>query len=438
MIRSSLGKLKLPQNFEKIHKELKAQGILGDYSARPSFPDEPQFYQFICERKVDLPHVKKGYGYGCSKDKAEAIVISIAEAIEHHCVLNEQENLLIKSSFKKLGKRAVNPTLFSSFTEKQLNKREFENFRFDENTLFNWVKAHTLPEKEEVFIPAQLVWANYDTQTRGEPVIRIPISTGAACGPDINFALYRGILETIERDNYMISYLNKLKPPVIKFPSSGYLNDFKRRIERYNLKLYVVETTLDFDTVSTVAVILDYSGMGPAVSVGLGASLNPTKAITGATLEAVRRHIASRDHFFRTKRVPSPPKDTTDYFIEQKLIYWSAPHMHSIIKPFISGPKKNFEALKDRSQSNNQNNFQAPIDQLKAKGYHVFFIDLATAPIKKTGLSVVKVLIPELLPLYHDERYPYKNNERLYNVPIKLQMRKARIREEEIEASHPF
>lgn len=438
MISFKLPETKLPKNFEKIYKELKKIGILGEYMPRLNFPDEPQFFQYTCERKVELPHVKSGYGYGSGESKSEAITSAIAEAIEHFCILFERDEFFIKGSYVDFKGKAVNPHKFAVFSESQLKQKGFEKFCFDENSVFNWIKGYSVMQEKEVLVPAQLVYAAYDSVSRKEPIIRIPISTGAACGPSLDFAFYRGLCETIERDAYMITYLNKLDASLINIEEDEELVSFKKRIERYNLEIHFIETRLDFSMESIVAIILDKTGIGPAVTAGLGGSLNPTKAIVTSALEAVRRHIAVRDRFFRTDKLSMPGEDTIDGVLYRKQLLWSAPHMLNKIKNFVSGPKKPFNALMNVSQKSYKKNVEMLMREFRSKGYEVILVDVTTPEVKNVGLHVVKVLIPELLPLYHDERFPYKDNFRLYNISKQLGKKKDVIRETDIDSSHPF
>ncbi|MEX2028505.1 MAG: YcaO-like family protein [Candidatus Curtissbacteria bacterium] len=428
MIQFSLPGLELNDKFKKIHSSLKTDGILGDYLPRFNFPDEPQFFQYMCERKSNLPYVRRGYGYGSSENKDEAITAAIAEAVEHYCLLHEQEKLFVKDSYKNLGAKAVDPTSFEAFTKKQLEQKEFKKFRFDKNTEFNWIKGYSYPEEKEVLIPAQLVYANYTRTQKREPIIQVPISTGAACGPDFYFALYRGLCEIVERDNYMITYLSKIKANIIDLKTDSDLAVFEKRIERYNLQLFCVDTALDFDFNSVVSIICDPTGIGPAVSIGLGGSLDPARAIISSGLEAVRRHIASRDRYFHQGPLPAPQKGSTDWYNDQKLRLWSAPHMIETIRPFISGRKKAFEKLTNFSKPANKDNVSFIVKQLKQKGCRIFIADITIPQVEAVGLKVLKVIIPELLPLFHDERYPYEGNNRLINS----------LRGKKLDPSHPF
>ncbi len=69
----------------------------------------------------------------------------------------------------------------------------------------------------------------------------------------------------------------------------------------------------------------------------------------------------------------------------------------------------------------------------------IVYVDISNNKLKKYGIKVVKVIIPQLQPLYLDERYPYLGGTRLYEVPIKLGFLKTAKQENELnKIPHPF
>ena len=146
----------LPQHnfsrkFINLHKNFKQKGILGQYMPRPSFPDEPHFFYYACERTPSYPSLKKGYGYGCNEDNNLAFQISVCEAIEHHCIICEQENLFICDSYLNLADRAINPLRFIPFRNIQLKDERYKKFRITHNSKINWMLGHSLTSKKRVF-----------------------------------------------------------------------------------------------------------------------------------------------------------------------------------------------------------------------------------------------------------------------------------------------
>lgn len=429
-----------PKNILKIHKNLKDKGILGDYGYRYTFPDEPQFFQYACERSPHSIKVRKGLGFGCSEKEPEAFTAAVAEAIEHYCILYERDELFIHDSYHNLKHNTIDPFRFVTFSKEQLKDKNYNKFRFTDKTLFNWLEGYSLTKKKKVLIPASLVYANYNNKKRKEPVIQLKNSTGAACGPSLDFAIYRGICEIIERDAYMISFINNLPKKIINLDSDHDLARFKRRIERYDLEVNVLNTQLDFPMTTTTCLIFDRSGSGPAVCTGLGGSLDPKKAIKTAVFESVRRHISARDRFYRVKPLPMPIKNSFDWFLLKKQLLWSAPHMIQMAQNFITDMQaidcKELES-KEKSFSDKEK-VEFLVKELKSKNYEVIYVDMTIPEVEKMGLKVIKVLIPEMVPLWRDERYPYLEVKRLYDVPEKLGYQAKPMVAEDAFSVHPF
>jgi ribosomal protein S12 methylthiotransferase accessory factor len=429
-----------PSDIFKIYRSLKSKGILGDYGPRYTFPDEPQLFQYACERNPCSIKVKKGFGLGCSERESDAFTAAVAEAIEHYCILYERDELAIHDSYSNLTQDAVDPFQFLLFSQEQLRRREYAKFRFTEKTQLNWLEGYSLTKKKKVLVPASLVYADYDYVKKKEPLIQIKNSTGAACGSSMDSAIYRGICEIIERDAYMISFINSLHKQIISLDDDDNLLKLKRRVERYDLEAVVLNTQLDFPMTTTTCLILDKTGGGPAVSTGLGGSLDPKRAIQAAVYESVRCHVSARDRFYRVKPLPMPVKSSLDWFLLNKQLYWSAPHMIKVAKNiFENMPTINFKELsgKENNLSHNQK-LEFLVKELELRKCEVIYIDMTIPEVEELGLKVVKVIVPEMVPLWRDERYPYLKISRLYDVPEKLGYKTKPIMLGEAFSVHPF
>lgn len=429
-----------PRNILKIYNNLKAKGILGGYGPRYTFPDEPQFFQYACERSPYSIKVKKGLGFGCSENEPEAFIAAVAEAIEHYCILYERDELFAYDSYSNLKTIAINPVRFVTFSKQQLESKEYKRFRFTDKTSFNWLEGYSLTKKKKVLVPSSLVYANYNCRKRKEPIIQLKNSTGAACGPSLEFAIYRGICEIVERDAYMISFINNIPKKIINLDSDHHLSKFKRRIERYDLEVYVLNTQLDFPMTTTTCLIFDKTGSGPAVCTGLGGSLDPKRAIQTAVYESVRRHISARDRFYRTKPLPMPIKNSFDWFLLKKQLLWAAPHMIQTAQNFINDKQiVNYKELHNgKNDLPEKGKIEFLIEELRLRNCEVVYVDMTIPEVEELGFKVVKVLIPEMVPLWRDERYPYLKVKRLYDVPKKLGYETKPMTSENVFSVHPF
>ncbi len=105
-------------------------------------------------------------------------------------------------------------------------------------------------------------------------MLSVPISTGAAAGGCLASALVRGIYEVIERDAFMISYLNKLendKVDLEKIPDAR-ITTLLSILNRYRIEGHIMDITSDLGVPTFVTILVDRTGIGPAIHCGLKTS----------------------------------------------------------------------------------------------------------------------------------------------------------------------
>lgn len=389
------------------------------------YSDDPKIFQYsstlsYSEKDTDgnLNTSKRSGGLSFFS-KEEAFLKCYCEAIERYtCSVYKRKGLIV-DSFKNLGKIALDPRTVTSFSTEQKQADNFENFRFGINDKFGWIKGYSTNGNEK-FIPAQLVYFNYRFLPFEKRIV-IPISTGAAGGGCLAAAIERGILEIVERDSFMIYYLNRLPGLKIKIDSikdkkfNSILNIFKR----YSLELHVIDLTTDLNIPSFASIIVDRSGVGPSISVGLKASLNPIEAIIGGINEAMhlRRWIrqVNEDENDRYQSLKLSHIKT----VEERGMYWYKLDMLKHLSFWLDQrATKKIPSIQSFSTAGER--LRAVVSVFEKSKYDVFFVDLTPPELKSISYRVVKVVIPKLQPLYLDEEYRYLGGARLFEVSAKL------------------
>lgn len=127
----------------------------------------------------------------------------------------------------------------------------------------------------------------------------LPISTGAAGGGSLTAALTRGIFEIVERDSFVIAYLNKIRFPKVSLDSvkDEYVQFLLEMLKRYRLAIHVIDITNDLKIPCFLSIIVNKTGIGPAVSTGLKCHLDPIEAITGSIEEAFNVRTWTRQNY---------------------------------------------------------------------------------------------------------------------------------------------
>ncbi|RLA73096.1 MAG: hypothetical protein DRG30_06675, partial [Epsilonproteobacteria bacterium] len=236
--------------------------------------DEIKFHQFIT--KVELtPNETDGRifkhdshpGGSSLFSKDIALVKCLGESVERVSTQSYFDKNQIYSTFKKLKQDAISPTSVSLFTKKQLTQKEYIKYRVTENSQLSWTSGYSLFNLKEVLIPTQLVYYSYKHKSE-EGMFGPLISTGAAGGGSLSAAILRGVYEVVERDSFMIFYLNKLPGKKINLTSIADKR-VKKALEvcgRYRLTWHAINITSDLEIPVIVSILVDETGIGSAVS----------------------------------------------------------------------------------------------------------------------------------------------------------------------------
>jgi len=384
----------------KILKKLHAIGLTKPEIESPVISDEPKFPNYICMPVVDYKYAFcHGQGFDTSDKKAR--VKAVAECLERICIFNPEKSLFAYHCF---GNKAnfVDPSIFASQSNTCQNNLEKNIGR--EN--LSWWSAIDFLNKTQVFIPAQMLFLSRDFNEEF-PIRKERISTGTAFGMIGNRrALYSGFFEVIERDAIMGAYLMKKNVSrIMDLPK-----EIKQIIDyynRYKLETHIFDITSDLGIPAVMAVVLDRTGIGEAVNLGAKSGETYLECIKSAVFEAIQPRRAGRLAY-----ILHPEKMTYDYSagikdMEERYAYWHPVERIDDIDFWINSSKEvDYKKLARINFS-----FEKSIELIRHRGYSVFVSDITRPEIKKCGFETMKVLIPELHPLYLAE-----NAKELYSV----------------------
>jgi len=401
--------------------------FIKDLSRIYQYNDEPKIFQFAAsldytekETDGDLNTTKRAGGSSFIS-KEHAFLKCLCEALERYaCSIYKIDNVKF-CPYKDIRDRALNPDLVTSFSLKQKKDPHYRDFIFNENSQFGWVKGKSI-DGNNIYIPAQLVYFTYIFHI-DEGRIYIPISTGAAGGGTMSAALVRAILEVVERDSFMIFYLNKL--PGKKLNLESIKNSVVKKIltilKQYKLELHLIDITTDLNIPTYASLVVDRTGIGPAIQVGLKSSLNPIHAIIESIHEAlhIRNWIRQiyEDEYLNYKNRSSSNIKT----VEDRGIYWYRTRMLKHLSFWLNQPTKDFQYNQSEQKiEKSGKSLKIILDIFKKHKYDIFYVDITPSLITKDVYKIVKVIIPGLQPLFLHEGYKYLGGDRLNSVPVKL------------------
>ncbi len=421
----------------------KTNGLLYSFGRVFQYSDEPKFFQYYAQlrdqKEKDKPDSVSASGFSFFSQKT-AVLKCLFEAIERLALKSIKKENIIFSAGPNLNKPYIRPTDFASFNKNQRQSNLY--FELKDDSYFGWILGKELPSLREVYVPAQLVYLSY-IRRKDESFIRLPISTGAASGTAYSAALYRGICEVIERDAFMISYLNKLegRPINLHNTKNKQIKKILKTAADYNLKVDMFDTTTDLGVYTFLTTVRDKTGIASALSTGLKCGLNPIDVAIGSLQEAFHPRSWLRGEMEKIKGEKEDLMEPID--LSSRGLLWSKLSTLRNLKFLFNSKKlsKNIDDYLNYSSGSIKKDLGNVLQTLTNKNYKSYFVDITPtcSKISNSEIKVVMVLIPKLQPMHLDERYPYLGGTRLFSVPLELGYLKNRNRQYSLNKfPHPF
>lgn len=387
--------------------------------------DEPKLFLYESKYRKGLfegdSNEDERYGNGTSFKKKTAYTKSILESAERYCLENYKSSEFTYSTRQDLKGDALDLKQVTRFDDTLI--RKFPDLNITTDSKFYWTKGTNLGNNNNILIPAQLVYVPYET--KGEQIIRYPISTGAALGADRSDAILRGIFEVLERDAFAVYYLNNLHGELIDYEGNKQLKEISDYFHKYRLKIYLVNLPTDVTVHNIMAILIDDTLFGPKISVGCKTGLDPLKVAIGAIEEAFQVRIWIKETIVNMKTydefIIRLKKDPYLLTIENRGLLWAQTSMLEFIRPWIDNTKHiNFKSLKSLTKKDISVELDYLLEELKKNNHNVYYVDVTTDKVAEASFCVVKVIIPTMHPIHLDEKYRYLGGTRLYELPVKL------------------
>ncbi|MEK7084664.1 MAG: YcaO-like family protein [Patescibacteria group bacterium] len=432
-------------------ERLRTRGIIHAWYKMPLNPGLPPIISYnMGVNTIVMPSGRQfsfqgGAGSGVGATSDEALTRAIAEALERYSLSVWQPQDITLASFEELRFfGAVDPKMFAFFSEKQLMQDRFVKNRISRHDRIGWVRARSLARKKNCFVPAQLVYLSYNTEFEEEVSFLHTTTNGAAAAATLEEAACRAICEAIERDAFLIFWLNKISPPHIdqssvRIPAARKIID---DIVRYGLELRLLDMTTDMGIPTIAAVVVDYRGE-IAVSVSVATDFSPEQCLLKVLGEATKLMHSPVDKKILQAAENKYPQIES---MEERRALWSSPHMTPHLGfLFESKKRKTLDSMRDTipvsvlAPTFAHGRLKFLRDTLNRKKYDCYLVDVTSTPAREEGLYVVRAIVPQLMPIYFVEGKKYLGVERLYAAPVAMGYREVPLKEEELNPiPHPF
>lgn len=390
----------------------------------PVLPGEPSVFNCAVKmadvaRYLKLPCYDNNGGGGLTREAARGA--AIGEGLERYCAAVYDPGDLVFGAAGELRRRheVTSPEDYALFHPDQ----EVEFSRFDEETPLGWAWGHSLLKDAPTLVPAGLVYMPYalDFRGRGERAIAPAVSTGLACARSHDEALLKGVYEAVERDAFMITWLNRLAMPRVEIESNAALGALYRdRLAREGLRYTLIDMTADVPIPSFVCLLADERRTPPMICAGGAAGLDPTRAASKALLEAVQT-LEWAKFLGEGKTFDFAPGHGDVRTFEDHVTLYGYGDMRAAVEFLTEAPvRSDPHRWRNRSSGDPASDLARVRSILAEMKVEVVALDLTTPDVAEAGYRVTKALAPSLQPLYADYRHRFLGGSRLYQVPRRL------------------
>ena len=404
-------------------------------------PDDVRLANIFCETGhagtlIGASNTHPGSGSGPGRAAARAA--ALGEAIERYSACYTGDSHVLATA-DELGERAVDPARFALFHAEQHAEKGFPYVPFSRATRIAWVRGRSLPDGEEAYLPAQLVYLAWHRR-RGEAAIGRSTSNGLACRATLGEAILTGLLELFERDAFMITWNAQLSWPRLVWPESRELQAFERRyLAPTGLRLSAIDLSAFWEVPCVLGVARSSVAGEAPLGVGAGAGTTIERAIEKALDEALRvrswaRAIRTRDPKGAEVRTGSAIRAFDDH-VRFYAYDENARHAAFVDASEVSRDVRDVRPLEPGVASA----IRALCGRLAERRASAYAVDLTAPDVREAGLCVAKIVAPELCALDVEHGARYLGGRRLYDEPVRLGMRPGPLAPADVNpAPHPF
>ena len=370
--------------------ELMRVGLTEEPRAPAYLTDEPKLP--VYQARIGSQAARLVCGQGVDANPESARVKAVAEALERYCLLDSNLEPGPKARFGDLDNQ-IDPADFFCYSSAQVPDHDSE-VRAIRTAEIAWTAARDHVSGRELFVPRQMVTLD----AAGREAIRIrreSSSSGAALGKvGTGEAFARGLFELIERDALMRVWLTNDAPARIT-AFEGALAELIALLARYRLDCRVFDTRGDLDAPSVLALTVDRSGVGPAVTAGIGAAETYEQAVRSAVLESVG-HRRSFRLLSLSSEIKTVEQAHEIVSVESRIAYWSDVDRLTELPAWWSATA----GVSMSSLASYTCGASTLLSNCSNRGFRVLESNITVPEVSAQGFEVVRVIVPELHPLY--------------------------------------
>lgn len=431
----------IPESLLRIGQLASPYGLVNRVTRLPVAEGEPDFPIFTASlgNPGEVLREQTGWehnpssgnfdGAGGDLDPERAAHLAVAESLERYSSCARDPEQIIWATAAELGEDAVTSDRWPRCSPAELADPRSGLVATDPGGPMRWVRGWSFTRNRPVYVPAVQVWLKNPVESMAERFVH-PVSTGCAAHSDPAAAVVNGILEIVERDAIALTWLQRLRLPRLEFDPAELAPEFRAFVERGSsphLRTQLYDATTDLGIPVIYGVQLADDDRVIAQLVAATAELDPGKGIAKLYREASSLRIALRHMAKAAEKdaatasgTPVAEEDIVSV-VDGALLSGPLSQRHRF--DFLLEGDRPVHGLRDLPRAPSEEPLPALawlLARLHARGCEVIGVDLTTDEAAQVGATVVRMLIPELMPLSFVHRARYLAHPRLYAAPAAM------------------
>nr|WP_234540015.1 TOMM precursor leader peptide-binding protein [Streptomyces shenzhenensis] len=396
-------------------------------------------------------YLRECYWGGHTGAYGSSVRVGLLEGLERFAGMRARaKRTVVTAAYDELGDTAVDPRVTGLYSD-AFHAADPEVPAFAPDRPVEWVWGWSLRDDRPVLVPEVVA---YYHAPGGLPRRFVQESSnGCASGGSLVEAVHHGLMETLERDAFLLAWFGRARLPEIDPASSNRpaTRTMVDRLAMYGYRARFFDTRITFPVPVVTAVAERVDGGPGLLCFGAGASLDPEDALAGGLCEIATDSVNVRR---RTAREESRLRRMARDFGQVQVL-----HDHPLLYGLPEMGRYTDFLLRDRDGSDRvplaslasgpgalrptadlSDDVEACVAAVTARGFDVVVVDQTAPEQVGLGFRTVKVLVPGLIPIdfgWSRQRGPLMPRAR-------TALREAGLREDDLvprdvnPAPHPF
>ncbi|MFJ3640010.1 TOMM precursor leader peptide-binding protein [Streptomyces sp. NPDC090108] len=396
-------------------------------------------------------YLRECYWGGHTGAYGTSVRVGLLEGLERYAGMRARtKRTVVTAALTELGDTAVDPRVTGLYSD-AFHAAGTEAPRFDPDRPVDWVWGWSLRDSRPVLVPEIVAYYHAPGGIRRRFVQES--SNGCASGGSLVEAVHHGLMETIERDAFLLAWFGRARLPEID-PASSTRPATRAMVDRlamYGYRARFFDTRITFPVPVVTAVAERVDGGPGLLCFGAGASPDPEAALAGGLCEIATDSVNLRR---RTAREERRLRRMAADFEEVRVL-----HDHPLLYGLPEMGRYTDFLLRGRDEADRvplaslasgpgalapspdlRDGVEACVAAVTERGFDVVVVDQTAAEQHDLGFRTVKVLVPGLIPIdfgWSRQRGPLMPR-------VRTALREAGLRDRDLSpadlnpAPHPF